>query len=423
MKTILLSILFLLAGKGAFAKTGNMGIGAATPNAATKFDVASNSGATTKLFTTNTKGIIVNTAVAINNCGTSTFHTNHAACLAAAIQFLGSAVFTLSLTITPVPESAVTTTEGFVNKLNPAAFEFPVGLVSAHRSITASGARTLATSVNSSNVTTFYKAALPTKAITTSTNRLGERARSAIAAVKVTKQDEPVWLPGVPFSLKVFLEGPLADGTTMNALLQNYYGGNTGLLPETSPYGAPTNTYADINNDVGPAGIVVDWVVVEVRLAGNYGVIAESQSLLLKADGSIVTPTGAVPVFATQTGIVRVVIKHRNHLAIMSKDITNFNSAISYDFTTALSKAANDFADPAQMKIAYGVWMMIAGDVNMDNAIETLDQNIIWSAFLRRDVDDYLNTDTDLNSEVVQDDVDILRENFLTGYYSTLTNY
>ena len=379
MKTILLSILFLLAGKGAFAKTGNMGIGAATPNAGTKFYVSTNSGATTKLFTTNTKGIIVNTAVAINNCGTSTFHTNHAACLAAASQFLGSAVLLQELT--PITETAV----NFTN--DDTASTKHGGIFTT---LTANSSNTAAVSVPA-NMT-----------------------RVALEAA------------GVPLSLKVFLEGNMFDGTSMNAILQDYNGNNSGLLPQTSPYGAPTNTYSQINYPEGPNGIIVDWIKVEVRLASNnYSTAAETQSLLLKPDGTIISPTGAVPEFASQTGTVRIVIIHRNHLAVMSNDITNFNSAISYDFTTALSKAANDFADPAQMKTAYGVWMMIAGDVNMDNAIETLDQNLIRAFILKFGIglDSYDNTDIDLDGVDFQSDEDILFPNFLAGYYSTITNY
>ena len=44
-----------------------------------------------------------------------------------------------------------------------------------------------------------------------------------------------------------------ANTGTMNNFLQNYYGGNVGLLPTTDPYGLGA-TYANINNPAGPAG-------------------------------------------------------------------------------------------------------------------------------------------------------------------------
>ena len=209
----------------------------------------------------------------------------------------------------------------------------------------------------------------------------------------------------------------------MRTYLQNLYGGGFGPLPNTSPYGAPSNTYADINDPAGAAGAVVDWVVVEVRQASNYGIIAESQSLLLKDDGTIVTPTGAVPTFAAQTGTVRVVIKHRNHLAVMSNDLLDFQTAVSYDFTTALTKAANDFGDPAQMKTEYGVWVMIGGDINLDNSVETLDQNLFHTSLGTIDFPEYFNADINLDANVDILDENILFPNFLTGYYSTITNY
>lgn len=377
MKSKLLSIFFLLAGMGAFAKMGNMGIGTATPNSGAKFDVAINHGATNKLFTTNTKGIAVNTAVAFNNCGTSTFHINRAAGLAAAIQFLGTAVLLQELT--PITETAVNfTNDGTASTKHGGIFT----------TLTANSSNTAAVSVPA-NMT-----------------------RVALEAA------------GVTLSLKVFLEGPMLDGTSMNAILQDYNGGNSGWLPQTSPYGAPTNTYSQISYSGGPNGIIVDWIKVEIRLASNnYSTAAETQSLLLKPDGTIISPTGAVPEFATQTGTVRIVIIHRNHLAVMSNDIINFNSATSYDFTTLLSQSVNDFGDPPQMKTAFGVWVMIAGDVNMDNSIETLDQNLIRSSLARGDTDEYFSTDIDLSGVINDYDEDILFPNFLTGYYSTLTNY
>ena len=430
-----------------------------------------NNGAVSTFNITNTAGVIVNTSLAFNNGITSTVRTSRTAGLAGAIQFLTNGNYTPALV--PAIGADARFTDGYVSKVNPAAFVYPVGNVTDLRPITATGTGTFTTAWNNSNVASFYTGALAAGTISLSTKGFWEWRGTATATVTVsipydatlgaasklavmgyngtgwvnlggvfttntenstntaaisvpsTIQALTMGQAGVQLNAKVFLQGDMpATGSTMRTELQNYFGANSGLLPVASPYSAAPATYTNIGKTTGTAGIVADWILVEVRLASNnYATAVETKSLLLKPDGSIVDTLGLAPTFSQQTGTARIVIKHRSHMAIMSNNITSFAGVVNYDFTTGLAQAANDSADPAQMLLVNGVWTMIVGDVNMDGSIDAVDGITFRIAFNAGSFDLFLLTD--LNMDGVVDSVDgiIFRNTFNGGYYSTMLNY
>jgi hypothetical protein len=159
--------------------------------------------------------------------------------------------------------------------------------------------------------------------------------------------------------------------------LQTYVG-NSGLLPTTNPYGG-SETCPEINNSAVMSR-VVDWVKVEIRDAANPSVLLESRNLILSGTGFVVNLDGtAQPYFAAQPQPVRIVVKHRNHLAVMSNPIQDFTSG----FLTTISlqpyqQASNEFGDPDQMVQKNGIWCMWAGDVGsgQDLGIDATDLNV-----------------------------------------------
>lgn len=226
-------------------------------------------------------------------------------------------------------------------------------------------------------------------------------------------------------NITAMLNGAIVGGaTTMSNDLQNYFGGNTGLLPTSSPYGAPTSTYAAINNPAGAAGQVVDWVKVEVRSAANPSTILETRSLLLKPNGSIVDATGKIPYFMESTTPVQLTVQHRNHLGIISNSIPTFSgNNVTYDFTTALSQAFNAGGDPDQLILRNGKWAMIQGDVNSDLSIDGVDVSLIKVSANAGVFDEYLATDINMDGSVDGVDVTLAKIAAALGYYSTLINY
>ena len=124
---------------------------------------------------------------------------------------------------------------------------------------------------------------------------------------------------------KIFLEGAYNSNTgQMSTALHSD-------LPLTSPYSEDARTVNSISVDV------VDWILVQLRETAT-GTAITSKSAFLHKDGRIVTDDGTSGEIELNApaGNYYIVIKHRNHLAVMSKNAISLNSTSStlYDFTT-----------------------------------------------------------------------------------------
>ncbi|MDX1700729.1 MAG: S8 family serine peptidase, partial [Melioribacteraceae bacterium] len=116
--------------------------------------------------------------------------------------------------------------------------------------------------------------------------------------------------------LKVFLEGPFFSGSMDNTL-------NTGgHVPLESPYLEDVQTLSEIPNNQ-----VVDWVMIELRDKNNSDVIVEQKSALLLNNGKVVDLDGvSLPQFSKNDDNYFVVIKHRNHIPVMSSTTINLSN-------------------------------------------------------------------------------------------------
>ena len=245
---------------------------------------------------------------------------------------------------------------------------------------------------------------------------------NSTAQVKVTTT---LCASNVQLNLKAALQGSMPTaGIKMRNDLQKY--GGTGLLPTAAPY-ASSSAYPSINNVGGTVGEVVDWILVEVRSGSSPQTVLQAKSLLLKPDGSIVDRNGQAPTFNPQPGSVRLVIKHRNHLAVLSNSILNFNSGatIAYDFTTALSQASSSLGDPSQMVQKNGVWCMWAGDIdsNQDLIIDASDFNDVYEVNKVAPFDVYSVADLNMDGVVDASDYNLEYFNNVVAPYSSLINY
>ncbi|MGG7663622.1 hypothetical protein [Dyadobacter sp. BHUBP1] len=245
---------------------------------------------------------------------------------------------------------------------------------------------------------------------------------NSTAQVKVTTT---LCASNVQLGLKVALQGAMPTmGTKMKNDLQKY--GGTGLLPTSAPY-VSSSAYPNINSVAGPAGEVVDWVLVEVRSGSSPQTVLQSKSLLLKPDGSIVDRNGQVPTFNPQSGSVRLAIKHRNHLTVLSNPIMNFGAgaSLSYDFTTSLSQASNAFGDPPQMVQKNGMWCMLPGDLNamQDFFVDGVDGSFLKVQFKADVYNTYDRADINMDGFVDGVDGSLFNTSFYQDIYSTLINY
>ncbi|MBN2102516.1 right-handed parallel beta-helix repeat-containing protein [bacterium] len=116
----------------------------------------------------------------------------------------------------------------------------------------------------------------------------------------------------IALQIKTFLEGPYNAGT-MDTGLQT-----DGHLPLQSPYD-DTEVSAIPEN-------VVDWVQVELRTHADESGDNYTKSVFLRNDGMVIDLDGSdtISVEAPE-GDYFIVVKHRNHLSVMSDDPVNLN--------------------------------------------------------------------------------------------------
>ncbi len=188
---------------------------------------------------------------------------------------------------------------------------------------------------------------------------------------------------------RVFLHGPYSTTThSMTTAL------NPAYIPLTSPYSWDPRTIGAIPADV------TDWVLLQLRSSTTGATIA-ARSLFLHKDGYLVADNGTTTehTISSLEGVkdYYLVIRHRNHLAVMSQSGVTLNTTsppATYDFTTALNK---HYGGDARLLEA-GVYGMYAGDANGNGMVQTTDKNVDW----RTDVGKtgYYGADMNLNSMV-----------------------
>jgi len=179
--------------------------------------------------------------------------------------------------------------------------------------------------------------------------------------------------------LTLFLQGVTQSGPIMTTYLQgpSRFPGfiPDKALPKQNPFTNQPEFYHQINEATGPAGKVVDWILVEILtnfetfvwgdIQYTYYDLIESQALLLKPEGTVVDTNGKRPRFNTYTaGSVRIAVKARNHLSILSSALLPLDSHIRYNFSDSETKAFKITWAPYEPTVLRnGVWCLYAGDI------------------------------------------------------------
>ncbi len=111
----------------------------------------------------------------------------------------------------------------------------------------------------------------------------------------------------VTVQVRIFLEGPY------NSINDNMNTNLNSSIPETSPYSEDPRMVESIPSEI------VDWVLVQLRTTES-GAAVTSHSALLNKDGNIVADDGTTNTIrlTTDPGEYFIVVKHRNHLSVMS---------------------------------------------------------------------------------------------------------
>ena len=186
-------------------------------------------------------------------------------------------------------------------------------------------------------------------------------------------------LPGeVKLSAKVYLQGALLGVPSTDVLMRDDLRVKS-LIPLQHPYGtqtpltvitAPTSAVFNVTG----ANAIVDWVFIELRSGTNSATVVDSRPAFVQRDGDIVDTDGISPVlFKSATpGSYFIVVKHRNHLGVMSgTPVTMTSTATVIDFRSASTNVFVPIVTPinqAQVEVSQGRAMW-TGNVLFDDRI------------------------------------------------------
>ncbi|RKY75090.1 hypothetical protein DRQ07_12410, partial [candidate division KSB1 bacterium] len=178
----------------------------------------------------------------------------------------------------------------------------------------------------------------------------------------------------VRVQVKVFLEGPY--DTVSGQMKTSLY--SAGIIPLTSPYSEDPRTVGSIPADI------VDWVLVSLRVTADGAPVAY-KSAFLRNDGCIVADDGTTEYITLNAaeGTYYVVIKHRNHLDVMSNTAQSLSASSStlFNFTTDGTRyylSDGTVPSDAAINLSDNKWAMYAGDADGNGFITADDLNNQW---------------------------------------------
>jgi len=186
-----------------------------------------------------------------------------------------------------------------------------------------------------------------------------------------------IFIGGISINVKIFLQGPFSSSTHLMSTSLN----SLNYLPLEQPYNVSPwyyNGIERVSSDFFASETnIVDWVLIELRKNTSGSSVFRTKAALIKNDGTIVDYIdGVSPVFIVDTtaGSYYIVIRHRNHISVMSAapvPLTNISSV--YDFTTNTST----FYGGDAMLLSSGIYGMYAGDANGNGIINAADRNLV----------------------------------------------
>ncbi|MGB1206015.1 MAG: metallophosphoesterase [Chitinophagales bacterium] len=213
--------------------------------------------------------------------------------------------------------------------------------------------------------------------------------------------------------LKIWLEGPHQS----NSNLMTTYLRDAAILPLEQPYSENPYNYQGSGNVTNINDILinmVDWVLVELRDAtDNSLLIAQKAGLVINSGFILSYDENANLIFGLDFENIAcnrsyyVVVRHRNHLDIMSKDAILFPNENIIDLT----QAENVQAGETQLaNVGNDIFAMKMGDFNGDGTINDNDFETYYEALPYLRV--YNSCDINFDSQITFCDFNLYRENW-----------
>ncbi len=215
-------------------------------------------------------------------------------------------------------------------------------------------------------------------------------------------------IPDVTLKATVFLQGAYnnSSGLMSTALKSN------NLIPTNQPFNANPWNYTGNESVSSTAAIpsnVVDWVLVEARAASDINQVLETKAAFLTSNGNLINTNGTAGVtFSTLTNGASyyIVIRHRNHLAVVSATAFDVANTANFDFTNP----NNVFGNNSQVTLLGGaLYGLHAGDINADGVISVADFNF-YKVELST-TNQYTDSDSELNGSTTIGDFNKYKPN------------
>ena len=262
---------------------------------------------------------------------------------------------------------------------------------------------------------------------------------TALVSIIITPPNKVCLLP------KAYLQGALLGVNLPNTLMRDDLRVKN-LIPTTSPYLGgltPANTTTNTVLSIIGNDAIVDWVFLELRSGADSTLIVDSRSALIQRDGDIVNVDGNSSVKFSQAnaGQYYLVIKHRNHLGVMSVKNAMSNICTVIDFkqvsTPNFNKNASNIVNQPQVNVQQGkaIW---ASNVLYDSEIiyqgTQNDVNIIYTSVINAGgnlltspaykLKGYFLGDIDMNGETIfqgtGNDVEFIYQNILKNHLGNI---
>jgi hypothetical protein len=208
---------------------------------------------------------------------------------------------------------------------------------------------------------------------------------------------------GVGVEVKIFLEGPY------NASIDEMNTTMNGNIPLLSPYSTDPRTATTKPNSA------VDWVLIELRDQTTPSSVIASRSAYLNNDGNLIddnATAGRGIGIAAPPGDYFIVIKHRNHLDVMTQGVQSgltwgtASTVSTYDFTMGSGQFFGGSLGAIELNTSPVRWGMIAGNANGDSDITTSDYNL-WLPENNSAAFGYKATDMNLDGNVTTSDYNL----------------
>lgn len=215
--------------------------------------------------------------------------------------------------------------------------------------------------------------------------------------------------PAIHVSSKVLLQGAHSDSAAMASS-----GGFQAQIPLAQPFSDPAfdSTPLEYDSLVSLSSIppdMIDWVLVSLRtdVEPETEIPGSKRAAILLNDGRIRGTNGQTLSFpGVAPGTYFMVVRHRNHLAIMTPTVVDVDDGLGlWDFTFAASQAYTT-SGPALKDMGDGSFAMKTGDSSLDGQVTAADFNM-WLLDTKAVVTGYVLTDFNLDGQVTAADFNV----------------